>query len=445
MTKARATVALAILGALGLLLVGARLLGPSDTATERVRPTAAATATAALPPSTPVPSPTNLPTATPVPTTTPEPTVTPGPTSVPRTVPFIDSGFPRASLVQDHVVVRAQDGAWTRQRESDEWNFISYPEGVFSPGCEMAMDDRAVFTHRDTDRAVDLLMVLDVNTQVWDVSQMPRLDADPRISPPAEFCQSINVGGTWVFAAASLDDLVLATTRNAGESFSTERIPLPDHSFEYGDWVRGTFVDLEGSTEGWVAGVSIPLDYSMLDWTWMEIDPLGDVATILQPSAEYGPDPLTGGPYPSMPQTAFSLETVGNEVWQLELQEITEVVDSYEEVEVGTWAAGRVGEPLVRLPYGYKPRLFPYGDAVVAELPLGTRAFLNDDFEVEWWILRDGATQWEQMEASPVVAWRDLPAGTDVSLVGLDVSTVDVIPVNPLADLAVVADEESGE
>jgi len=212
MTKARATVALAILGALGLLLVGARLLRPSDTATERVRPTAAATATAALPPSTPVPSPTTLPAATPVPTTTPEPTVTPGPTSVPRTVPIIDSGFPRASLVQDHVVVRAQDGAWTRQRESDEWNFISYPEGISSPGCEMAMDDRAVFTHRDADRAVDLLLVLDVDTQVWDVSQMPRLDADPRISPPAEFCRGINVGGTWVFAAASLDDLVLATT-----------------------------------------------------------------------------------------------------------------------------------------------------------------------------------------------------------------------------------------
>jgi len=458
---------LAVLGLVALIALASQLVRTDDAATNR--PTAATaepqtkTSTAvAMPELSPVPiapspdlanqSPTGVPTpgglADPTPVAlvpTAEPLATNEPTQ-----------FSGAATIDAHVVVPDVGGVWIKaQRSPQEWSFVAQPPELQNIACGSVIADKMVFTARNNDRTSQHIAVLDVATQSWSVTRLPRLDEDREAQRRPDYCNGIVVDSSWVFGRAYEGYMHLAVSDDEGATFRLRSIGLPGRETPATSTPLSIRVELAAGDGRFVANLCMALSYEAACGVNVLMFPNEVVAEAETSEVEWsdssgvmiGPSPKYDGPwlFSGMPGAtgransgivaspyAFEVRSVGGKLWRSELIDVqTTSTNGVEDFEAGRWAVGPVGQPTVPLPTGFRPRLFAYGDAIVAEVPIATRGPVAAAPNPQWWVLDAGATSWRQLQRSPVTDWRRLQPLAPVSVVSIDSSFTLVIPTTP--------------
>jgi len=431
---------------------------------------------------------TNRPTAATAPATTPTPTVAPAPeidsepnapspdapdqtaTGVPTPGGFADttlsplaheaaslaatepSLFLGAAVIDSHLMVPGNGGVWVKaQLPHEEWSFVAQPPELQDIACSSVIADKMVFTARNSDRTSQHIAALDVATKQWSVTRLPRLDEDREAQRRPDYCEGIVVDGAWVFGRYYEGVVYLAVSDDQGSTFRLRSIALPGSGTTEISTLLAARVELAAGDGEFVAKLCLSLNYETRSgvnaWTFPNaIIAEEDSTTIewadaggvsVRPSPRYDgswtasgmPGDTTG--IAASPLT-FDVQSAGGKLWRSELIEAqTMSTNLVEDFEAGLWAVGPVGQPTVPLPAGFRPRLFAYGDGLVAEVPVLARDLDGIATTPQWWVLDDGATAWRQLQRSPVVEWFRLPPDTPVSVALVDSSSTFVIPTTP--------------
>jgi len=423
--------ALSVLALLVVIATFARFARNDDSQALRRSPQSEATPTSvATPESTPTAAAIANPAPTPL-TLPPPPSPTPLPYRwQPGDTPDDISG---AFFIGDQLAVLETRGLWLAEQHNAIWYLIPLTEEPLSSyNCRSELDGQLIYVSDNPGASGRSLVVIDpISQQVLDAPLPPVMAGD--IQP--SWCTGVVVGDRWVFAARGEQELVFALTSDRGASFSTTAIPYPAPRIDGGASARSsvrlgltpTHLVLDacsGNAGVWcgVEAAQMPLgaldlfDQPEVSWVDAGIKPV-------LPTAAFAGTVDRDEERIAAERAAFGLVQVGDEVWQLEL------VRSAERGEV--WAAGPVGTDLLALPPGLRPKLFPYGDTVVARV-FGVRGAteplaLNP---VSWYELAAESNEWQPLRESPERRWTNVSSPLS-SLSRIEGDAIWVVPQQP--------------